>query len=399
MENQDPFKVPRSIENAVEKITTHEGLFHADEVFATGILKDLFPEYMKIGVSERVNYVEYIRSRDPEILKEAATSKKDMLVDVGGKYDFDNFNLDHHQYKGAGQRENGIEYAAAGLVWKHYGKEWITYVENYTRLLSQDNKEESEASDEAQEKLMEEELQNPKLAIEKKTGIERNEQLRLTEEEKNLIWEQMDKNYVQFFDANDTGQLEGVTCNFTNGTQAGGFQFTLPEIVRLANVNQHDGRTQYKRFKDTVEMFRDITFSMVNKYVDLVEGLRDFDMTKCKLSPDKKTLVVNQVLQQGVGPYLIENKQEFKNVEFYATLNTKGEYSVTVAPIGEGQREYRNPNKIPKELRLGNKVKEINNILGTGDGVTFVHTAGFFANCKDVESAKKFIEYCANSGK
>ena len=397
MENKEPFIVPRSIENAVEKITVHEGTFHADEVFADAILKDLFPEFMKIGVSERVNYVEYIRTRDPDILKEASVSKENMLVDVGGKYDPAMFNFDHHQFKGAGSRENGVGYAAAGLVWKHYGKEWIDYIENYTRLLKNDNEEEAE-----QNRIENGEVQAPldtKSSIEKNTGVERNERPRLTDSEKNLIWEQMDKNYVQFFDANDTGQLEGVTCNFANGTSIGGFQFTLPEIVRLANVDQHDGRNQYKRFKDTVEMFRSITFSMVNKYVDLVEGLREFDIKKCEFSADKKTVIINQTLLPAVNSYLIENNEEFKNVEFYAVLNTKNEYSITVAPVGEGMRDYRNPNMIPKELRLGNKAKDINKLMGIPDGVTFVHTAGFFANCKDAESAKKLMEYSVSKEK
>lgn len=56
-----------------------------------------------------------IRSRDDEVIASA-----DIVVDVGGVYDSSSQRFDHHQI-GAPVRENGIPYAAFGLVWKEYG--------------------------------------------------------------------------------------------------------------------------------------------------------------------------------------------------------------------------------------------------------------------------------------
>ena len=87
-------------------IVTHSGGFHADDVFAVAALLRLFPD------------ATVIRSRDQEIINQG-----DIVVDVGSEYDSDRLRFDHHQTGGAGERVNGIPYAAVGLVWKHFGEE------------------------------------------------------------------------------------------------------------------------------------------------------------------------------------------------------------------------------------------------------------------------------------
>lgn len=87
------------------KIVTHSGNFHADDVFAVAALQ------LHLGVEN----VEVIRTRDV-----ATIEAGDWVVDVGGVYDPARNRFDHHQ-NGAPQRENGMPYAAFGLVWKHVG--------------------------------------------------------------------------------------------------------------------------------------------------------------------------------------------------------------------------------------------------------------------------------------
>lgn len=89
-------------------VATHSGSFHADDVFAVAILK--------IWAEQNNRRLKVVRTRDPEIIEEA-----DFVVDVGEKYDPEKNRFDHHQ-PGAPTRENGIPYAAIGLVWKHYGE-------------------------------------------------------------------------------------------------------------------------------------------------------------------------------------------------------------------------------------------------------------------------------------
>ncbi len=89
----------------IKKVVTHNGTFHADDVFAIATLSLTF-----------ANEMEVCRSRDAVTIATA-----DMAVDVGGIYDEMKDRFDHHQEKGAGKRKNGIPYASFGLVWKKYG--------------------------------------------------------------------------------------------------------------------------------------------------------------------------------------------------------------------------------------------------------------------------------------
>ncbi len=85
-------------------IATHNGSFHADDLFACATLKLLYSD------------ATIIRTRDQALLDPA-----DIVLDIGGVYDPEKKRFDHHQKGGAGIRENGILYASFGLIWKHFG--------------------------------------------------------------------------------------------------------------------------------------------------------------------------------------------------------------------------------------------------------------------------------------
>ncbi len=91
-----------------KKIITHNGSFHADDIFACASLAYLFE---RDGIRYQIE-----RTRDQQRIEKA-----DIVIDVGGVHDPLIFRFDHHQSGGAGKRENGIPYAAFGLVWKHFG--------------------------------------------------------------------------------------------------------------------------------------------------------------------------------------------------------------------------------------------------------------------------------------
>jgi uncharacterized UPF0160 family protein len=85
-------------------IVTHNGNFHADDVFSIAALKNIYHSF------------NLIRTRDISVI-----NKADIVIDVGGKYDPDAGRFDHHQRGGAGERENGIPYSSFGLIWQKYG--------------------------------------------------------------------------------------------------------------------------------------------------------------------------------------------------------------------------------------------------------------------------------------
>jgi len=90
-------------------IVTHSGTFHNDDLFACATLGLLLD---KQGIPYTI-----IRTRDQEIIYQA-----DYVIDVGGEYNPEKNQFDHHQIGGAGVRTNRIPYASFGLIWKHFGE-------------------------------------------------------------------------------------------------------------------------------------------------------------------------------------------------------------------------------------------------------------------------------------
>jgi uncharacterized UPF0160 family protein len=85
-------------------IATHDGSFHADEVFAIAALRLLGDP------------VEVVRTRGRDALAEA-----DLRVDVGFRDDASAGDFDHHQRDFDRARENGVRYASFGLIWREFG--------------------------------------------------------------------------------------------------------------------------------------------------------------------------------------------------------------------------------------------------------------------------------------
>ncbi|MEN9626040.1 MAG: hypothetical protein RL557_368 [archaeon] len=92
----------------LKTLATHHGVFHTDELVACAVLRMIFSK------------IRIIRTRDPSIFV-----KTDLRVDVGRKYDPATNDYDHHQESFLLKRENGIPYASAGLIWKHFGRKLV----------------------------------------------------------------------------------------------------------------------------------------------------------------------------------------------------------------------------------------------------------------------------------
>lgn len=90
-------------------LVTHSGGFHADELLSTVILTRLHPQ------------ARIVRSRASEWITPAPDR---IIYDVGGAYDAATQIFDHHQ-RGAPLRDDGQPYSSFGLIWKHYGQDYL----------------------------------------------------------------------------------------------------------------------------------------------------------------------------------------------------------------------------------------------------------------------------------
>ena len=99
-------------------VVTHNGNFHADDVFSIAALRHVFPDF------------KLVRTRDAQLIAQA-----DIVIDVGGEYDPEAGRFDHHQRGGAGERENGIPYSSFGLIWQKYGLQLCHGDENIVKAV------------------------------------------------------------------------------------------------------------------------------------------------------------------------------------------------------------------------------------------------------------------------
>ncbi len=82
------------------KVITHDTSFHADEVVAVAMLK-------RAGFE-----IDLIRTRDTEVLTAALADPGIAVIDVGGVYNPEMLNFDHHQ-------DMSLQ-SAAGLIYENY---------------------------------------------------------------------------------------------------------------------------------------------------------------------------------------------------------------------------------------------------------------------------------------
>ena len=87
-------------------LATHNGSFHADDVFAYAVLKSVFPIH------------QLIRSRNTEELAQA-----DIVFDVGGGI-YDHHSMDK-EYRSGKEGELGVPYASFGLIWREFGHAFL----------------------------------------------------------------------------------------------------------------------------------------------------------------------------------------------------------------------------------------------------------------------------------
>jgi len=93
----------------ITHLVTHSGGFHADELLSTVILSRLFPNAVQV------------RSRDAAWITPGAGK---IIYDVGRAYDPEAGIFDHHQRPNP-LREDDQPYSSFGLIWKHYGHDYL----------------------------------------------------------------------------------------------------------------------------------------------------------------------------------------------------------------------------------------------------------------------------------
>ena len=88
------------------QVVTHDGIFHADEVFACALL----------CIAYGRNNVGIIRSRDAEVLAKATQDENVWVVDVGNDFNPSMLNFDHHMRDFNVPNRHGNKLSSFGMV-------------------------------------------------------------------------------------------------------------------------------------------------------------------------------------------------------------------------------------------------------------------------------------------
>lgn len=288
----------------IAKYVTHAGKFHADEVFGTILLEKVFGD------------IDIIRL--PEV--DAFNLDGKLVFDIGGG------EFDHHQMGGNGQRDNGIKYAAFGLLWKRYGIEIL-----------------------------------------EKMGAENIED----------CYKMFDKNFVQFVDAGDNGQIpfENIDIKLE----------TVSDIIEGFNPNWDEDVDSDIKFIDATDIARKIFDNKIKSII-----------AKCKAKEFVEEAIENSkdgilVLKQFM-PYqefVLESKNPKAADILYAVFKSnRNGYNVRAIPAKLGS--FENRKKLPTKW-CGLRNEALQKVTGV-ETATFCHNAGFICVAETMEDALKLAK-------
>lgn len=295
-------------------IQTHNGKIHADETVAIALL---------INYYNKKNYeVTVLRSRDPAYFYDS-----DILVDVGGIYDPDNFRFDHHQsdFHEKWTENSETHLSSAGLIWRHYGKE---IVEMYLDANSNEFDCDENYNDEIITEIV------------------------------NLIYEKL---FLEI-DANDNGiLLQSSSIN-------------IPDIINSMNCEDtSNDEIQKENFNKAIELVNTI---LDIKFKEIIKSYFNFPTDLEKV----RSIVDMQVSER---QYLIVSE---KIPTIFKCLNVLDPSYKIKFVIFAGPDEYT--IKTRSEQKFAPIVPIVSEEL---TDVIFIHKGGFLAKTRTLEAAEKLV--------
>lgn len=324
-------------------VAVHDGLFHADEVFAIALLEILYD-------------VKIVRSRD-----ETRVAAADMRVDVGGRYDPDTLDFDHHQ-AGFNERHkspNWFRYdegplrSGFGLVFLHYGREAIS-----------------------------------KLVPEAETKDVRE------------IFELLDKSLVAAIDCNDNGESDKFGAK--------GFSYSNNNISKFISLLNPSGIPDKSEQMTAFYTARNIASMYLDKEIkntaNMVLSAKKFDALAMDLKDE--VLVLDEYMPYGYAYNKCPHANKVEMIVFpsmggnWMCITPKYYYNkdknMYPATLRNGRpREYK--HQAPENI-CGLRDQELAKITRVKDAV-FVHRSGHLGAAKTKKGAIKLARYFIDYGR
>ena len=253
-------KLTKNIEEA--NCITHNGTFHCDEVFSTIMFSKLLPEVIVCRTSdlEKANSDQYI-------------------YDVGGG------ELDHHQFGGNGERDNGVKYSACGLVWKKFGKEIIK---------------------------------------------------KYTEKDIDEIWKMIDKNLIQCIDAGDNGQIPDINVDYR--------LVQVASIISEFNPNWDEDIDPDVKFEEAVKLAETVFDNSMKSSISKMRAKSKVDMA---INDSKDGIMTLEKFLPWKEFLLESDSSKAKLINFVIFPSNRGGYNIYTVPEKLGS--FTSRKLFPKE--------------------------------------------------
>lgn len=253
-------KLTKNIEEA--NCITHNGTFHCDEVFSTIMFSKLLPEVIVCRTSdlEKANSDQYI-------------------YDVGGG------ELDHHQFGGNGERDNGVKYSSCGLVWKKFGKEIIK---------------------------------------------------KYTEKDIDEIWKMIDKNLIQCIDAGDNGQIPDINVDYR--------LVQVASIISEFNPNWDEDIDPDVKFEEALKIAEIVFDNSIKSSISKMRAKSKVDMA---INDSKDGIMTLEKFLPWKEFLLESDSSKAKLINFVIFPSNRGGYNIYTVPEKLGSFSSR--KLFPKE--------------------------------------------------
>lgn len=321
------------LDHSIMQICTHSGTFHADESLAVYMIK-LLPEYQNCNL---------VRLRNP-----ADWEASDVVIDVGGQYDGAKF-FDHHQrgFDETFSANYKTKLSSAGLIYKHFGKKIIEHV------------------------------------------------CKTTEENTELLYEKVYKEFIEALDANDNG-ISNYSAEVEAGKKFNDRNIALPSIVLKLNPSWNENPTDADfdaAFERSSALMGEVFVSLLKGYGNswlparsIVEAAFEsrFDVDK-----SGKTLRLDQFCPWKEHLYSIEKEKSAQGaIEFVLFQDSSSKWRVSTVSVTSTSFEFRRGLREPWR---GLRDQELSDKTGI-PGCIFVHAAGFIGGAETYDSVLKLAQ-------
>lgn len=306
---------------------THNGLFHADDVFATALL------------SLMANHINVTRGGDEDVPKDIDNW---IIFDIGGG------DLDHHTPEC--KENNGVHpgtnipYASCGLVWQKYYKEILESVDcPYRYMESVYNKLESslilgiDASDNGYDPVADAITYMPNITDEQKTVL-------ITESK---------------------------------------ISYTVSALIKDFNPTWESDRDPYEAFMDAVSFAKDILLNRLDSIIDALDG-RDYILQHIDYSAGHLMILDQFAPWQGVVTSESRSNPKAQDLWYVISPALRGGWNIQCVLENPAERtSYRHP--LPSSW-FGLRGEELAKVSGVKDA-KFCHPSGFLAGADSEEGA------------